>query len=143
MSWTEDEVNAIDQIETPQYLNILPDSRTKAEPKATMRGWHPLFGMIEWQPVYCANCGVFDGLYPTENIDFAFCLCPKCAEQWGALAGTMLCPDQVYWQRVEQYQIEKYGHVLPRPDLLRLIETDSDRQLALLLKENPAIKGGR
>jgi hypothetical protein len=130
MSWTEDDVKTIDAHDVPP--NILPDSRLNGEAKGIVRGYHPLVGSINWQPIYCANCGVLDGYYPVENIDFAFALCPKCAERWGNLAGTMLMPDEVYWKRVEQFQIEKYGRVLPKPDFQRMI--DSDHELRLLLK---------
>jgi len=136
VTWTPEDVKKIDAQEAPNYLNILPDSRTKAEPKGVIRGNHPLAGSINWQPVFCANCGVLDGFYPTENINFAFALCPPCAEKWGHVAGTWVCPDEVFWKEVECYQIEKYGRVLSKPELLKRLE--SDHQFQQLLKS----KGG-
>lgn len=142
MTWTPDDVKKIDQIETPNYLNVLPDSRTNGEPKGIVSGWHPTSGRIDWQPIFCANCGKPDGYVPTENMDFAFALCPDCAERLGPIAGTWVCPDEVYWKRVEHYQIEKYGRVLRKPELLKLLESGDDRQLMLLIRSKKSIARG-
>lgn len=70
---------------------------------------------VEWCPIFCANCGGDGGLVPEESVrdsKFAFYLCDPCAEKWTPLADTMLVPDEVFWAKVNDAQIEKYGRVL-------------------------------
>ena len=73
--------------------DILPDSRLKApkgaKPSRTL-GW--------WTPVFCAICGVPYGYVPEENCTFACWLCNECSETHGAVFGTMMMPDEVFWE---------------------------------------------
>ncbi len=109
---------------------ILPDSRAKAGrgavPTCTPMGW-----MV---PIYCANCGVEGGMVPEENMTFAFWLCTPCFEKHGAIAGTMVQPDQVFWENVKQEQMDKYGRLLS-PDELKDVATANTTPLAALIRE--------
>ena len=90
--------------------NILPDSRTRtiATPKgAVNRG---VMGFI--QPIFCASCGADGGTVMEENCDFAFWLCTPCFEKYGELTNLYVMPDEVFFERVKQAQLEKYGRVL-------------------------------
>lgn len=87
-------------------VEVLPDSRAKVIRGAVNRAgaW--------WVPIACANCGCDGGLVPEENMTFAFYLCPGCYEKWGAITGTMVTPDEVFWKEVHHLQLEKYGRIL-------------------------------
>jgi hypothetical protein len=99
-------------------IEILPDSRLKA-PKGEV--FHKGYN---WEPVFCANCGVMGAYTPKGN--FAFWLCNACAEKWVPLANTMLIPDEVFWAKVTEAQMEEYGHVLtPQEIALELSDSSS------------------
>jgi NAD-dependent SIR2 family protein deacetylase len=108
--------------------DILPDSRAR-ETKGrifTANG--------TWVPVYCANCGRNGGSCPEENMTFAFYLCNACVKTYGEVAGTMMVPDQVFYDKVRDEQMEAFGRPLAHHELLCTIEQDSS-PLATLLKE--------
>jgi hypothetical protein len=114
---------------------ILPDSRLKS-PKS--RKMH--MG-ISWVPVFCANCGAPGGYVPEENCNFAFYLCDdRCAPMWAELAGTMVEPDAVFWEKVRQAQIEKFGRVLDVPQIVEALK-DPQHPLTKLCKDRPT-RGG-
>lgn len=99
------------------YAEILPDSRLQRASKgATWRGgaW--------WVPVYCANCGKPYGLVPEENCVFACWLCNDCQPKWGQVAGLMLMPDEVFWEKVNQEQLDKHGRLLSETELVAEVE---------------------
>lgn len=104
-------------------VEILPDSRLKSV--FTTKGAVMVAGNW-WQPIYCANCHVRGGLVPEEHCTFAFWLCNACAETHGAIANTYTEPDAVFWQRVNDMQVETYGRVLsPREQAAELDTVDS------------------
>ena len=83
---------------------ILPDCRMKT-PKGAIQGpgqWS------SWIPIFCANCGKEGGKVPEENMTFAFWLCTYCYETYGAIAATMIVPDEVFWAKIEEEQQETY-----------------------------------
>jgi len=111
--------------------NILPDSRLKTP--------HTPKGMIHgpggtWIPIFCANCGAQGGHCPEENMNFLFYLCNKCAETHGAIAGLMLMPDEVFFEKVKQEQMATYGRYLSEQELRAVVEADAS-PLATLLKQ--------
>lgn len=110
--------------------NILPDSRQHVNhtPRNMMQGPG---GM--WVPVFCANCGVHGGSCPEGNMTFIFYLCQKCVDTHGMIAGTMLMPDEVFFEIVKQEQMEAHGHYLDQKEMAAVIEAD-DSPLAKLLK---------
>ena len=109
-------------------MDILPDSRAK-ETKGR------IFTQIGvWVPVFCANCGTNGGSCPEENMNFLFYLCAKCAETHGAIAGTMMMPDEIFFEKLKQEQIASYGRYLNQQELAAVVEADAS-PLAKLLKE--------
>ena len=79
-------------------IEILPDSRTISG-RGAIRGPGG-----SWTPIFCANCGTAGGRVPEENMTFAFWLCNPCWEKHGAIAGTMVTPDEVFWAEVAEEQ---------------------------------------
>lgn len=107
--------------------NILPDSRAK-ETKGrifTPGG--------TWIPVFCANCGHHGGSCPEENMTFMFYLCNNCASTHGAIAGTMMMPDEVFFERLKQEQMASYGRYLTELELAKIVEEGAS-PLATLIK---------
>ena len=43
---------------------------------------------------------------------FVCWMCQPCLDKYGKIAGTMLVPDAVFFERVKQEQVAKYGRVL-------------------------------
>ena len=104
--------------------DVLPNSIPKAENRRRITG--P--GGIQWVLIFCANCGADGGAVPEENVDFACYLCEKCAETYGAKIGEMIIPDQVFWTKVADEQLEKHGRLLSTPDLIEALKTDETLQ---------------
>jgi hypothetical protein len=102
--------------------DILPDSRLSviSTPKGTVRG-HGL----NWEPIFCANCGCPGGFCPEENMDFMFYLCDRCVYKYGKIAGTMLVPDEVFYEKVRQEQLASYGRELSPDEVLKVLEEDA------------------
>lgn len=110
---------------------VLPDCRTKTivTPRGMVQGPG---GM--WVPVFCANCGADGGLCPHENMTFMFYLCTKCAETYGQIAGTMMMPDEVFFERLRQEQLEAHGRYLAPQEIAQVVAEDCT-PLAKLLKD--------
>jgi hypothetical protein len=108
--------------------DILPDCRTKDRRVFS----ETALGISV--PIFCANCGADGGQVPEENMTFAFYLCGKCAETHGAIAGVMLMPDEIFYEKVKQEQIEKHGRFLTEQELSAIVAADAT-PLATLLKE--------
>lgn len=89
-----------------------------------------------WQPIYCANCSADGGLVPEKNMTFAFYLCNTCFEKWGTIAGTYAMPDEVFWQKVAEEQLERHGRYLTAEEMAQAITNESD-PLSRLAKERP------
>ena len=113
------------------HPDLLPDCRARAS-KTISRGMAGL-----WTPIFCANCGTAGGAVPTENVTFLFYLCDPCAETYGRIAGTMLMPDEVFFEKLRQEQLERYGRYLGLEELAKVSETPS-HPLWTLLKERLA-----
>lgn len=111
-------------------IEILPDSRitTNHTPKGAIQG---PYGM--WVPVFCGNCGVEGGMCPEYNMTFIFWLCKKCEETYGNIAGTMLMPDEVFYEKLKQEQMSSYGHYLTQEELA-IVVAEGASPLATLLK---------
>lgn len=87
-------------------------------------------------PVYCANCGKFGGAVPEEHITFVMYLCNPCCEKWGPIAGTYMEPDAVFFEKLKQAQIEKFGRALTNDELARKLD-EGDPTLTKLAREAP------
>lgn len=114
---------------------VLPDCRARQARRLISRGMAGL-----WEPVFCANCGADGGMVPTENITFLFYLCNACASTHGQIAGTMLMPDEVFFEKVKQEQLERYGRYLTPAEWGQVGE-DPSHPLWLVLKEQPKAGG--
>lgn len=111
-------------------MDLLPDCRLTTRPAGVNRG---LAGT--WLPVFCANCGADGGLVP-EGATFLFYLCNTCAATYGQVAGTMLMPDEVFFQRLAEAQLERYGRYL-RPAEWAVIGENPSHPLHVLLRDSP------
>lgn len=111
-------------------IDVLPDSRLKVifTPKAFL-------GEMGWMvPVYCASCHKHCADCPEENMNFMFYLCTPCFKKYGHLAGTMAMPDEVFWAKIKEESLEKFGRELTRPELDAVVAADAS-PLATLIKE--------
>lgn len=107
--------------------DILPDCRSRQVKTSN-------FGVLgNWVPVYCANCGASGGNVPEENMTFIFYLCNTCAETYGHIANTMMMPDEVFWSKLANEQLETYGRYLDEQEFIAEVEKGSP--LTSLLKE--------
>ncbi len=106
--------------------NILPDSRAKNSRLI-------LDGAGAWVHVFCAHCGKEGGRCPEENMTFIFYQCTPCHERYGAITGTMVMPDEVFYQKLADEQIESFGRFLTEAELAKVVEEDA-LPLATLIK---------
>lgn len=111
-------------------MNILPDSRARIT-----RG-RVVVGGVNYVPVFCANCGADGGGVPEESVTFVFYLCNSCAEKQGPIAGMYMEPDAVFFEKVKQAQLEKYGRMLNETEILKALDDESG-PLAKLAREAP------
>ena len=117
---------------------VLPDSRMKS-PVGSKRLIMPKFGAVNNIPLYCASCHCDSGwVVPEENCTFACYLCDRCAETFGNIAGTMLMPDEVFWAKVAEEQLNQVGRLMTIEELA-LAETSTCNPLSTLLREG--VKG--
>lgn len=117
----------MDLNEDVSRIELLPDSRAKVVRGIEFRGG------VAWVPIFCANCGKSGGLVPEENMTFAFYLCDPCGATWGHLAGTLAMPDEVFWAKVKQEQIEQYGRELSPNELVQVVEADASPLATLII----------
>lgn len=81
-------------------MNILPDCRAQ---RPTGGKFH--LGQM-WYRVSCANCRAEGPYVPEQNMTFAFYLCNPCYESHGAIAGTMVLPDEVDWAKMNNRPLQ-------------------------------------
>jgi hypothetical protein len=65
---------------------------------------------------------------------FVFWQCEACARTYGEVAGLMVMPDEVYWERLRLAQLEHAGRPMTEAELLAVAETDAS-PLSTLLHE--------
>ena len=109
--------------------DLLPDSRLKhiVTPKGRVFTASGAF-----VPVFCANCGADGGLCPEEGTTFLFYLCNNCAEKYGKIAGTLMMPDEVFWQKLKDEQMASHGRYLTEQELLAVVEANASPLATLL-----------
>jgi hypothetical protein len=111
--------------------DLLPDCRARMPIGAVNRG---VLGT--WLPVFCANCGADGGLVPEENMTFLFYLCNTCAETYGQVANVMLMPDEVFYAKVAEEQLARYGRYLT-PEEWGQVGEDPSHPLWTVLRDKP------
>jgi hypothetical protein len=93
---------------------------------------------IKWLPTFCANCGKEGGMVMQTDWDrvknFAFYLCDKCAEKWSPLADHTLCPDEVFWRKLHEAQLEAFGRDLTEQEIVEALN-DDEHIIAKLAKD--------
>lgn len=110
--------------------NVLPDSRAKeTRDRVFING-------AAWIPVFCANCGKEGGRCPEENMTFMFYLCNGCFERYGHITHTYIMPDEVFYQKLRDEQLEKYGRFLTPAEIAAELENPKSG-ISLLAKEAP------
>lgn len=60
-----------------------------------------------------------DTMLPAQ---YAFYLCNDCADKYGEPAGLAKTPDEVFWAKVEEAMIERYGHCLNETEVLAALD---------------------
>lgn len=117
--------------------HIAPDSRlqTVFTPRGAFQG--EFFGEPMWLvPTYCLNCGLRGPDTPQENMRHFSYLCNGCVGKYGAELGTLVIPDQVFWEAVRLESLETFGRELTHQELVAVAATDAS-PLATLLHEHP------
>jgi hypothetical protein len=112
---------------------LLPDSRLKVA-KDVIQMPFPNFGPANWVQIFCANCGAPGGRVMEAYCTFAFYLCDSCAEKWTPMMGTYMVPDEVFFEKVKQAQLEEYGGFLSPAETVKALE-DGSSSLSLLAKD--------
>lgn len=119
-------------------LEILPNSLTKT-PKVDMNLSR---NGVNWFYLFCANCGTEGGRVMETDIpnadEFAFYLCIPCSEKYGHVPNMMNVPDEVFWQKVREAQMERYGRELEPQEQIRELDS-SDSMLSKLAKDRRAL----
>lgn len=89
-----------------------------------------------WFFLYCANCGKDGGRVRETELpkEFAFYLCDPCAEKWGPIAGLYMEPDSVFWKKVNDAMLEKYGRILEPFEIVEALK-DEHHILTKLTRE--------
>lgn len=110
-------------------VDVLPNSIPREGRGAVMhRG-------SAWVPIYCANCGVGSGQFVSGSM-FAHWLCDPCAEKWQPLEGVVLIPDEVFWAKVNEAQLEQDGRILSGDEIVEALK-DEHHYLTKLARERP------
>jgi hypothetical protein len=126
--------------------SILPDSRLKEKKGSIRVDWQTrnvYTGQLETirlslEPIYCISCGKSAGMVPEDIISWCSWLCDKCSDQWGNQASLHKCPDSVFWQRVKEEMLERYGRELTQAELNYLADQNKlSIGLQLLERESP------
>jgi hypothetical protein len=72
-----------------QLENKLPDARFNGR-----RDHHLVtLGRLQFERVYCVNCGCDGGLVTPEAFAHVFYLCDDCVDKHGVIAGTAEVPE--------------------------------------------------
>jgi len=86
-----------------------------------------------WIYIYCASCGADGGRVLENDYDFAFYLCNDCADKYGDIDGMYMEPDQVFWNKLYNAQMEEYGRLLTPEEIA--IELQEKTSLMTKLKK--------
>lgn len=56
--------------------------------------------------------------------NFAFYLCVPCAEKWQPLVDTAVCPDEMFWRKIHDAQMEAFGRDLTEQEIIEALKDD-------------------
>lgn len=112
--------------------SFLPDCRAREVRDRIYRNG------LTWIPLFCAHCGKEGPRIPEENRDFAFYECLPCAESHPPAPGTYRVPDEAFFQRMAEAQIEECGHFLSPFEIASLPD---NHPLILLRNDLPRFGG--
>jgi hypothetical protein len=89
-----------------------------------------------WLYLFCANCGADGGRVKETDLpqQFAFYLCDPCAEKLGPITGCYMEPDSVFWKKVNDAMVEKFGRILEVPEIIEALK-DENHILTKLARE--------
>jgi hypothetical protein len=83
---------------------------------------------MKWLPTFCANCGKEGGMVLQTDWErvknFAFYLCDPCADKWAPMANTGLAPDEVFWRKLHEAQLEAFGRDLTEEEIVEALRDD-------------------
>lgn len=92
--------------------------------------------------MFCGSCHCDDGqMVPEDACDFAFYLCVPCAETYGDLDGVEMIPDEVWFARVRDAQLEEHGRELTHVELLEQLSSP-DSALSKLARDRASFFQG-
>jgi hypothetical protein len=118
--------------------DILPNCITTRSEKTVV--WPNGQKLIQ---LFCANCGKPGGLVMQTEYErinnFAFYLCDPCAEKWSPLVDTQICPDEAFWQKVREAQMEEFGRELNAEEIAKAL-ADETHVLTKLCKDRHDLK---
>lgn len=97
----------------------------------------------KWIQLSCGNCGKDGGLVLEVDYDraknFAFYLCEPCAEKWSPLVDTYMAPDEAFWQKIRDAQMEEFGRELTPMEIVEALK-DDNHILTKLCKDRHDLK---
>lgn len=97
----------------------------------------------KWLPLFCANCGKDGGPVLESDWDraknFAFYLCEPCAEKWSPLVDYAMSPDEAFWTKVHDAQMEAFGRDLTAEEIVEALK-DDNHVLTKLCKDRHDLK---
>lgn len=97
---------------------------------------------VAYVPVFCGSCHCDDGqMVPEQSCDFAFYLCDPCADRYGALDGVEMIPDEVWFARIRDAQLEDHGRELTHVELVEQLDSP-DSPLSKLARDRAAFFQG-
>jgi len=104
--------------------DLLPNSIAVRSPKVVV--WP---NGQKWIPIFCANCGKDGGMVQETEFDlvknFAFYLCDPCAAKWSPMTNTALSPDEAFWKKVRQAQLEAFGRELTAQEIIEALKDEN------------------
>ena len=84
---------------------------------------------MKWLPIFCANCSKEGGqVLETDWVrvkNFAFYLCDPCAAKWAPMVDVAMAPDEVFWHKVHDAQLENFGRELSEAELIEAMKDDT------------------
>lgn len=111
---------------------FLPDCRTSVVRDRIYRDG------LNWIPIWCAHCGKEGPRIPEDNHEFAFYECIACCEKHPPAPGTYRVPDEDFFERMRQAQLEECGHYLSPLEIAGLPDS---HPLILLRGDMPQFGG--